>query len=345
MRAIGPEWAGRGWSAHILATGEEDEGPFADEMRAAGYVVHHVPFRRHPGFFLDVWRFFRTQRFDVIHIHCERANFWFGLLATLAGAKVFRTVNNIFRFEGGLRLRRRVQRWLSWRLGVVCTAPGPDVIAHEMWRFGNPCRQTPYWIDERRFPLVDEAGRAAARAALGCAAGQFVLVSAGRCHDIKNHAAIIRALPLLPDNVIYLHAGGGPLEAEEWALAQRLGLDARVRMLGVVDGIHTVLAAADAFVMPSITEGLGLAAVEAQVMGIPCVLSRVEGLSELAPHSRAGEWCGLDAESIAAAVIRLRQKDLGEVRRLALLDAEDARRIYGRMNGFEGLLTLYGSAG
>lgn len=344
LRAGGPIWRERGWVPHILSTGDEDEGPFAQTLRESGYVVHHVAFRRHVGFFLDIWRFLAKHRFDVVHIHCERANVWLGLLSVLSGARTYRMVNSIFAFTGELRLRRWFQRLLLRKIGVTFTAPTPDVIEHERWRFANPCRLLPNWIDDVRFPLVTPEMRRQARGTLGVSPDQFVLFSAGRCQPIKNHGAIIEAMALLPDTALYLHAGEGPLEAEEMALAERLGVSARIRFLGVVDAMSTVLAATDVFVMPSLAEGLGLAAVEALASGIPCVLSRVDGLSELMSVSRAGRWCGPDGASVAAAVREVMESDPDQRRSQARLDAEEALRLYSCRQGMDKLFSLYEDA-
>lgn len=345
-RAVGPDWRERGWQAHILSTGDDDEGPFADALRASGYHVHHIPFRRHGlfavvGFFWAVWRLLRRHRFGVVYVCCERANLWFGLLAALSGARLIRTVHNVFAFTGGLRLRRRLQRGLLRAVGAVHSAPSRAVQANEAERFGNPCHLLDNWIDDARFPLIAPRARIQGRAALGLVDDQWALLTAGSCHDYKNHQGLIQALALLPEPVLLLHAGSGPLEAEEIALAQSLGVANRVRRLGVVEDMAAVLAAADLFIMPSLHEGLGLAAVEALASGLPCVLSQVAGLEDLSELSLAGAWCGTDAASIAQAVRAVMARDPAQRQAQARRDAERTRMRFASAAGLEQVLALF----
>ena len=53
----------------------------------------------------------------------------------------------------------------------------------------------------------------------------------------------------------------------------RLGLSRSVVFTGVRDDVNRIVAAFDVFVFPSLYEGLGLAVIEAQALGIPCVIS------------------------------------------------------------------------
>lgn len=342
LRAIGSDLRARGVTAHILSTGENGEGAFSGQLRAAGYGVHHIAFRRHIGFFAEVWRLFRSQRYDVVHVHCERANFWLQLLAIFNGAQVFRSVHGVFHFDGGLRLRRSWQRWLSCRMGVVFTAPSSAVTDNERRRFGNDCLRLSNWIDLARFPIVAADRRDAVRRELGLTADEFVLLSVGSCHAVKNHGAVIEAMASLPDHVVYLHAGSGPLAAAEIEHAEMMGISDRVRWLGRVDDVSVLFPAVDVFVMPSTHEGLGLAAVEAMASGIACVLSRVDGLSELEPFFRAGAWCDTSAPSIAGAIIEVMAMDPETLHRQAAETAVHVRRVYGHEAGLEALLSLYG---
>lgn len=105
----------------------------------------------------------------------------------------------------------------------------------------------------------------------------------GRLAPEKNHAFLLQVFAkihhALP-NAVLLLAGRGPLEDELRAKAAQLGLGEAVRFLGVCDDVPEVLRAMDVFLMPSTSEGLAMAAVEAQASGLPCVLST--GVPELA---------------------------------------------------------------
>ncbi len=133
-------------------------------------------------------------------------------------------------------------------------------------------------IDTARFHPGD---RAAARAALGMGAAPAIL-TVGALIPRKGQALVIEALPDLP-GVDYWLAGAGEYEGPYRALARRLGVDGRVRFLGPVANadLPQLYRAADAVVMPSASEGLANAWVEALACGTPIVISNAGG----APNS------------------------------------------------------------
>ncbi|HLK67178.1 MAG TPA: glycosyltransferase [Bryobacteraceae bacterium] len=78
--------------------------------------------------------------------------------------------------------------------------------------------------------------------------------------------------------------GGGKHGAGLMALAERLGIGPRIRFLGQVtagEPVRRILDAADLFVLPSRTEGLPRAMIEAMARGLPCIGSHVGGIPEL----------------------------------------------------------------
>jgi glycosyltransferase involved in cell wall biosynthesis len=78
-----------------------------------------------------------------------------------------------------------------------------------------------------------------------------------------------------------LLVGDGPQRAACEALASELHLDANVRFLGHRSDVPQLLAVSDLLVMPSESEGLGLAAIEALAAGKPVIAFAVGGLPEV----------------------------------------------------------------
>ena len=103
-----------------------------------------------------------------------------------------------------------------------------------------------------------------------------VVCHVGRLEDQKNHRFLLRTFALLKKEVgdaQLLLVGRGPLERELRELAGELGIADSVHFLGVRQDVPDILKASDLFLFPSIVEGLGMAAVEAQAAGLPCLLS------------------------------------------------------------------------
>jgi len=78
--------------------------------------------------------------------------------------------------------------------------------------------------------------------------------------------------------------GDGKYRPDLMALAERIGMSLRIRFLGQVTAgkpIRDILDAADLFVLPSRTEGLPRALIEAMARAVPCIGSDVGGIPEL----------------------------------------------------------------
>ena len=272
-----------GYEGDILGTGAS-VGSFARALDTAGYRIHHIPFAKSPRFFYRVYQLMRGGRYDVIHLHTERASFWFGLVALAARpARVVRAVHNVFPYRGSLRRRRKLQRRVLSRLGVIHVAGGTDVQRTELAHHGVRAVLVPNWYDTRRiFPPL-EGERRRAREALDIDVADTVVVTIGNCSTTKNHAALIRAIAQLPTELrpLYLHVGAEELDEPERELATRLGISALIRFLGAVDDLRPVYCASDIYVMPSLNEGRSVAALEGLATGLPAILSDVAGLRDL----------------------------------------------------------------
>jgi glycosyltransferase involved in cell wall biosynthesis len=297
-------WQRAGLQPHILATGDRP-GDFAETLASCGYVIHHIPFARSPHFIAALFAFHRRHASDIIHIHTERATFWHALMARLARpqAILVRTVHSAFRFQGLLRLNRRLQRWIMRRmLHVRFTAPSRSVADNEDATFGNSMPVLPNWAAPAQ--PFSAAWRDAARCQLAIEDGTLVITSVGNCEAVKNHRSLLQALSHLhlTQPWLYLHVGMSPEEQDEQDLARQLGIAQKTAFVGKREAAD-MLAATDVFVMPSMREGFGLAAIEALSMGLPCVLADVTGLKDLKMFSAAIHWCDpASPDSIAAAI-------------------------------------------
>lgn len=133
-----------------------------------------------------------------------------------------------------------------------------------------------------------------------------VLACVGALIPRKGQSFAIAALARLPDAVLLL-AGAGPDEAALRAEAQALGVAERVRFLGPVPHarIPVVLTAADVFVLPTASEGLANAWVEALACGTPVVTTAIPGARELITDPAWGRLVARDGAAIAGAVAEL----------------------------------------
>jgi glycosyltransferase involved in cell wall biosynthesis len=110
----------------------------------------------------------------------------------------------------------------------------------------------------------------------------------------------------VPDTTL-LVVGDGAQREQLAAAATALGVGPAVRFLGAGrELVDHALEAADIVVAPSLSEGFGLAVLEAMAMGRPCVTSRTGGLPEIVEHERSGFLVAPgDVSELADALLRL----------------------------------------
>jgi teichuronic acid biosynthesis glycosyltransferase TuaC len=191
-------------------------------------------------------------------------------------------------------------------------------------------------VDLDRFALTDRAQAKAAKGLIGP-----VIATLGALIPRKGQALVIEALTGLPDATLLL-LGDGPDRTALEAQARSLGLAERVRFLGSVPhaDLPGWLAASDVMALPSASEGLANAWVEALACGVPLVISEAGGARELVDRPEAGRIVPREAEAIRGAIADLlaTPPDPAAVR-------ETARRFTWTANGDTLLTHLRACAG
>jgi teichuronic acid biosynthesis glycosyltransferase TuaC len=171
-------------------------------------------------------------------------------------------------------------------------------------------------IDRSRFYVRD---RAQTKAALGIAGP--LLVSVGNLIERKGHSVVIDALLQVPEATLVI-IGAGEARSRFAAQVSRSNLQTRVRLLGSQphEIIADWLAAADAMVLMSQSEGLANAWVEALASGTPIVISDVGGAREVLDRPEAGILARPDPMSIADAVRTVLARDANRLAVAATVD-------------------------
>lgn len=274
----------------------------------------------------------RRAPFDLVH------SIWagtVGLVGSLAAQRIGRphlvhlaggelvSLHDIG-YGGGLRARHRwTNRWVFKRAAVVSAASAPMIEAARA--FGASAVRIPLGVDRETFPPRAPVARDATR--------PVRLVQVGSLNLIKDQAMLLRAFAQLVAagrDVELDIAGVDGMNGEIHALAQRLGVASRVRFHGWVDSarVRELVACADIYVLSSLHEAGPLAVLEAAMLGVPTVGTRVGHVSEWAPDAALAGPPG-DAATLAQNLIRLIDDDslrlalAAEAQRRALADDAD----------------------
>ncbi|PXW95563.1 glycosyltransferase involved in cell wall biosynthesis [Sphaerotilus hippei] len=265
------------------------------ELLAAGIevVIAHKTGGLDLGAIRVLRRVARERRIEVVHAHSFMPNYYAAasLLALRGGPVLVGTSHDM-----GTRLANRQLR-LLYRGSLLRTARvamvGQQVHDRHV-QMGHVPRHKAATvlngIPVERFRLSAER-RAQARAALGVDGDTLLIGAVGRLVALKNHQLLIEVLPALLARWPGLRLaiiGGGPLEAELAGRVEQLGLGAQVLLTGQRSGVADLLPALDVFAMPSLTEGLSIALLEACATGLPIVATRVGGNPEIIQDGTSG---------------------------------------------------------
>jgi glycosyltransferase involved in cell wall biosynthesis len=148
----------------------------------------------------------------------------------------------------------------------------------------------------------------------------FIIGVVGRLSAVKGHAYAIRAMKAVvakQPGCKMVFAGDGPLRYELLRQISASGLENHVQLLGYVQGIDAFLSEIDVFLMPSISEGLPMALLEALNQKIPVIATKVGGIPEVIRHNKEGLLVKPGNPSAIAAEILSLQGDEDKRRKMA----------------------------
>lgn len=163
-------------------------------------------------------------------------------------------------------------------------------------------------VDQETFHPQD---RAEARRRLGLSPDRSVVLFVGNLVPVKGLSVALQALSLLSD-VDLVVMGEGPLEAALRKQAVELGLTGRVTWSGQVDHrqVADYMAACNALVLPSFSEGQPNVVLEALSSGRPVAASDVGGVTELVKEGEQGALVPPgDHQALARAVSKVLEKN------------------------------------
>jgi glycosyltransferase involved in cell wall biosynthesis len=137
----------------------------------------------------------------------------------------------------------------------------------------------------------DNGSRNKVRKELGIDEKQSVIGTVGNLYSVKGHTYLLKAFAIIknrfPSAVVVIAGRGGLLDKLQKESAD-LNIQNNIRFLGFREDIHDLLQAMDVFVLPSISEGLPLSALEAMASKKPVVATDVGGMPEVVMNGQTG---------------------------------------------------------
>jgi len=300
-----------------LAVAVPEPGPLVERLHALGIATYHVPLADrlvNPRALVVLVRLFRSLRPAIVQSHGARSNVYARLAGRLAGVPVVLSTvhNSLFDYEVSPGRRRayvlaeRLTSTLADRVIAVSTAVAHDLVL----RYGIAASKV---VTVRNGIAADAFAPARppalVRDELGLHRDDRLIGVAARMTEQKGHRVLLDALPSVAarfPRMRCLLIGDGPLRPALETRARALGLTERCRFTGARDDVADLLAALELVVLPSWSEGLSFALLEAMALGRPVVATHVGGNPEVIDHDRTGLLVAPgDATALAGAIQRL----------------------------------------
>lgn len=294
----------------------------AEEMEAVGTRVLRVDAWHRwflPHSLLKILRLTRGKRYDVVWSHLYFGNLHGALLRVLwPGTRLVTILHSTgygLRPPTGVwqRIRMRLEqlcgRFLFDRIVAMSEATADDYSKNLGWKdillipHGIPIEDMP--------PTPTPAERRELRARMGLSDGDFCFISIARLDPQKGLPVLIAAFAKLAGEGLRpscLIVGAGGLKRALLDQIEDAGLARQVKLVAPIphDDLMRLLQACDAFVLPSLYEPQGIAGGEAMALGLPCILSDVEGLRMWSGDQREALLVEPgDPDALAAALQRV----------------------------------------
>ena len=279
-------------AAYLHPRGDRGRQVIAEQAAAFGCALHQIE----EGGAVDpraVWRMLQLVRrlnVAVWHAHDYKSDVLGLLLRPLWPMKLVTTVHGFTNETPRTRLYARIDNLTLARYDAVVAVSPPlrdHCLAH-----GVAARDLTYLpngvdTDDYRPTL----GQGAARRALGIAPERLVVGCVGRLSSEKGQGRAVRTAARLarkfPQLELHL-VGDGPDRARLEQMAAQLGIAERVKFWGWQTDTPRFYEAMDVMLLPSRTEGMPNAVLEAMAMNVPTVATDVGGVRDLLDGGRCG---------------------------------------------------------
>ena len=300
---------------------------------------------------IELTRFFKAERFDMVHSSTQKAGLLCALAARLAGVPI-----RLHTFTG--------QRWVELRgLARRVVRTTDRVIASLDTRcYADSRSQTDFLVSEGIVPAakisviasgsisgVDLARfdahrfakrREAIRQELGIHSDALVVLFVGRLTRDKGIAELLDAFSMLriPERNVQLVLVGPRDQGDLSPRAESLiACDSRIRCVGYSLEPERFMAVADVLCLPSYREGFGSVIVEAAAMAVPAVATRIAGLTDAVADGMTGILVNpKDAVSLRAGLTAVltdngMRERMGEMARKRAVRLFDDRLVNARV--------------
>jgi glycosyltransferase involved in cell wall biosynthesis len=335
----------RGIEVHAAVLANRS-GWLTSRLRDAGIDLF-TPSLKHPvslKFAKEVGAWMRDSGSEIVHAHEFTMGFYAGV------ASLFTDLPYVITMHGGHgyshAFRRRLALGMSARRAAAVVGVSESTCEHLVRSL---------WMNRNRVQLVTNGvlavvgNRQSTRTSLALRENEHLFLAVGNLYAVKGHKVLLEACALLAKKKtlspwrVVVAGRGNQAEALQQQIVD-MELEEHVVLLGLRNDIGDLLAAADGWVMPSLSEGLPLALLEAMFCGLPVISTAVGGIPDLIRPGESG-WLvepGNARELADAMMEQLSDRPLGA--RMAARAKLVAEQGYGQEMMIDRYLGIYRAA-
>jgi len=315
LRFAGGETQVFGLTMGLVRAGHQAElacdprGRLWERARLEGIECHPLSIRNALDFAagLRLRNLLTRGRYDIVHFHTSRAHSMAPFARGHARALIVTR-----------RMDYRPNRLFApylYNRAVDGVAAISNKVAEALSEAGvarDRLRIIPSGVDCEHFRPANSSEREAARSRIGIAREDFLVGSVGMLEERKGHRYLIEAIAIAnrargaTSRIKCAIAGDGSLREELAGFARERGIAGDIFLIGMIGDARELLDGLDLFVFPSLSEGLGVALLEAMACGLPIIATRVGGIVDIVEDGESGVLVPTrDSKAIGAAMAKL----------------------------------------
>ena len=239
---------------------------------------------------LSIRNFIKENNIAIVQTHGYKANIY-ALFATLfKKIPLIATCHPWIRTGAKIKIYTIIDKLLLNRFNKIIAISAE--VEREILNMGIPSKKIiliDNGIDIGRFEKKFDLEKT--RKQFGIPSHGKVICTVGRLSSEKGHATLIEAASKVIKNyplAYFVMAGDGVLKNDLMNKTKKLNIGDHFIFMGMVNDIPALLSVSDIFVLPSLTEGLPMALLEAMAAKKPVIASRVGSIPEVLTHNESG---------------------------------------------------------
>ncbi|MCM8819315.1 MAG: glycosyltransferase [Candidatus Omnitrophica bacterium] len=240
--------------------------------------------------FVKLYKLFRKEKFDIIHTHTFKASFLARLAAFFAKAKIviYSTHGHIFYgyfnrfFSLFIILIEKFLAYFTSAIVVSTLLEKEDFIRYKVTNAKKLFVISPF-LELQKYKRIEQA-----RKFFNLKKEEKLVGLISRLEPVKGVFYFLESAKLIINeriDVKFIIAGEGSLRKKMQEDIKNSGLEKKFIFLGWQEDINKLLSCIDVLVVPSLNEAVGLVILEAHILEVPVVATKVGGISEITKNN------------------------------------------------------------